>query len=115
MSGGFYQWLDLIWLPIALTVAHPGHRLLAAGFVLTCALSLRLQTEIMYEFGYPFGFLGLSGAPVFTRGLVVYGIICALFLILAYFSRLTDKAIFLAAGLSTYIFALCISMTVMAL
>ena len=52
MEALIYQWIDLFWLVMIPLAAHKGHRLIAAGFVLSCMLMLRLQVEIMESIDY---------------------------------------------------------------
>lgn len=113
MGQTLYQWIDLLWLPIALLVTHKGHRLLAMGFVLACVLTLRMQVELMDYIGHPYGFLGILATDVYIRGLIAYGAVITLFLGLAYFSRHTTRMVFLAAALSLYILAFAASMLLM--
>lgn len=115
MISQLYQWIDLLWLPVALVVVHKGQRLLTAIFLLVCIFSMRAQVELMESFGKPGGFTGLLSAGAFERGLVVYGIVFTLFLILAYFSPRTKGVVFLAALLTIYILSFCLSMLVMAI
>ena len=115
MSSLLYQWMDLLWLPVALVAVHKGQRLNTAAFILICIMTLRAQIELMQSMGHPNGIVGLLHSGAYERGLVVYGIIFALFLVLAYFSPNTRGIIYFAATLSIYIFAFCISMLVMAL
>ena len=115
MISQLYQWIDLLWLPVALVTVHKGQRLLTAIFMLVCIFSLRVQVELMQTLGKPGGFTGLLQAGAYERGLVVYGIVFALFLILAYFSPHTKGVIFLAALLTIYILSFCLSMLVMAI
>ncbi len=107
--------MDLLWLPVALVAVHKGQRLNTAAFILICIMTLRAQIELMQSMGHPNGIVGLLHSGAYERGLVVYGIIFALFLVLAYFSPNTRGIIYFAATLSIYIFAFCISMLVMAL
>ena len=109
------QWIDLLWMPVALLMAHKGHRLMAAAFVLICVFTLRLQIELMESIGYGQGIWRLLDASLYTRGLICYGIVIAFFLVLARFSPGTMKVVFLAAGLSLYIFAAALTMIVMLL
>lgn len=115
MISHLYQWIDLLWLPVGMAVVHKGQRLLTAIFMLVCIFSMRAQVELMESFGKPGGFTGLLSAGVFERGLVVYGIVFTLFLILAYFSPRTKGVIFLAALLTIYILSFCLSMLIMAI
>ncbi len=115
MISHLYQWIDLLWLPVALVTVHKGQRVLTAAFILVCILSMRAQVELMQSFGKPGGFTGLLESGAYERGLVTYGIVFALFLILAYFSPHTKGVIFLAATLTIYILSFCLSMLVMAI
>lgn len=113
MGQTVYQWIDLLWLPIALLVTHKGHRLLAAGFVLACSATLRLQVELMDDIGHADGFLGILGGDAYMRGLIAYGALIAVFLTLAYFSPRTTKIVFLAAAIGIYLLAFAASMLLM--
>lgn len=115
MISQLYQWIDLLWLPVGLVVVHKGQRLLTAALMLTCIFSLRAQVELMQSFDKPQGFTGLIEMGAYERGLIVYGIIFILFLILAYFSPRTRGVVFLAATLTIYIVSFCLSMVVMAI
>lgn len=115
MGNILYQWLDLIWLPVAWFVVHKKHRGMALAFVAACILTLRTQVEMMRMSGLETGILPLLDGPLLSRGYIVYGIVICLFLILAYFSQTTEKMIFFTAVLSIYIFAVCISMVIMVL
>lgn len=115
MISLLYQWIDLLWLPVAMVTVHKGQRVLTMAFMLACIFSLRAQVELMQSFGKPGGFTGLLDIGVYERGLITYGIVFALFLILAYFSPNTKGVIFLAATLTVYILSFCLSMLVMAI
>ena len=114
-SSVLYPYLDFLWLPIALLAVKPYQRWLAALFVVTCLGSLRLQNDLMDRLGFPNGVLPLFQSTAQHRGEVAYNILIGLFLLLAHFSPKTRGVIFLAAALVVYIFALCVSMLVMAL
>ena len=105
----------MLWLPVAALAVNKRHWLLTGGFIAACILSLRLQIEMMESFNYPHGILGLMDAPLFQRGLITYGVIIALFLLLAHFSPRTRPIVFMSAALSVYIIAFCISTIIMAL
>lgn len=115
MTPLLYQWIDLLWLPVSMVAVHKGQRLHTAAFILVCIMTLRAQVELMQHIGHSRGLIGLMHSGAYERGLVVYGIVFALFLILAYFSPHTKGIIFFAATLSVYIFTFCISMLVMVL
>lgn len=110
-----YQWMDLIWVPIALISVEKGKRLLTLGFVFLCVLGLRLQVELFRDLGFSHGYLGFMKSDIFPRGIVTYGIFTAFFLLLAHFSQGADKNVHMAASISILIAAFCISSIVMVL
>ncbi len=109
------NWLDLLWIPAALIALHEGQRLKAVLFVLACAIMLRLQIQLMEEVGYPDGFLGLMSTDLYTRGLITYSVFILLFFLLSYFSPRVNQFVFVAASISTFIGAFCVSLGIMAL
>ncbi|MFA5593123.1 MAG: hypothetical protein WC989_07400 [Micavibrio sp.] len=109
------QWIDLLWFPLAFTVSERGKRLLTWFFIAGCVLLPRFQAELLTQIGFPDGVFGLLSSPVFLRGIVVYGFFIALFLLLAYHSKGTDKSIHLAASISLMLFAFCVSTLIMVL
>jgi hypothetical protein len=113
MQDLIYQWIDCLWLPIGLVAVRRGQRLMTTAYIATCIISLRTQLELMSEIGYSRGFLGLTDFGLYERGLVVYGLVIALFLVLAHFSPRTKGAIFLAAIITLYIFGFCASTLIM--
>lgn len=115
MTQVLYQWIDLLWLPVAMLAVHKGQRLKTAVFLLVCIMTLRAQVELMQSIGHPNGLMGLIKAGAYERGLIVYGIVFALFLVLAYFSPNTKGIVFFAATLTVYIISFCVSMLVMTL
>lgn len=115
MQSFIYQWMDLLWLPVGLFVAHKGQRIATSVFVVTCILTLRTQLEIMDEIKHPDGFLGLWSLGLYERGLIVYGILTMVFLILVHLSPRTKGVIFLAAMISLYLLGFCVSMLTMVL
>jgi hypothetical protein len=106
---------DLIWAPIALIFMERGVKLKTCGFVLSCSLLLRLQTELLQQIGMGHGLFGLMESSVFVRGQVTYSVFILFFLILAWFSKGVDKHVHLAASISILIFAFCVSSVIMVL
>lgn len=109
------SWIDLLWVPVAFLTMEKGKRLLTSGFALSCSLLLRLQVELLQDMGYTRGFFGLMQAPILARGLITYGLFILLFLLLAYFSKGSDKSIHIAASITIMIVAFCVSSLVMVL
>lgn len=107
------QWLDLIWLPIGWFIVGKAYRLKTLAFIVTCLLTLRTQVELMDSIAHPFGFTGMMHADALTRGMIVYSVIIALFLLLAHFSPNTKPIVFFSVSLTFYVAAFCVSMIVM--
>ncbi len=115
MGALIYQWIDLVWLPIGWFAVHEQHRLKTLIFLLTCSLTMRTQIELVEMIGSDTGVLPFMETPLYSRGLIVYSIIIAFFLVLAHYSPRTSKMVFFAASLTIFIFAFCVSMVVMIL
>ena len=116
MTDLLYQWIDLIWIPVAMIALKRRLWIKTFVFILICVFSLRLQLELMDSIGYgERGILTFVDMPLYHRGLIVYGLSILLFLILAHFSARTMASVYIAAMLSVYITTLCISMVVMTL
>ena len=47
LAQTLYQWIDLLWIPVALLTMEKGKRLFTVGFICACVLLLRLQVELM--------------------------------------------------------------------
>ncbi len=107
------EWLDLLWIPVALAIVHKGQRLKSVFFVITCVACLRLQIGIMASTGYNFGFTGWFEMSSFRRGMIVYAIFIAIFLLLSHLSPYTKGPIYLAACLSIFFMAFIISSLLM--
>ena len=115
ISGAVYHYIDFLWLPVAWFVVPKKHRWYALAFVITGIATLRAQVELMESTGYETGFLPIMTSNVYPRGLIVWSVIIALFMVLAHFSPKTREIVFFAAALSIYILAFCFSMLLMAL
>ncbi|MDB5492186.1 MAG: hypothetical protein JWO78_2035 [Micavibrio sp.] len=110
----YYQWIDCLWLPISLFMVQRGRRLMTLAFIIACILTLRTQIELMEGIGHPNGIMGLMpGLGLYERGLIVYGVLAGLFLILAKLSPKTSAMVFLAVIITIYLFAFCGSMLLM--
>ncbi|MEZ5919483.1 MAG: hypothetical protein R3D66_06155 [Alphaproteobacteria bacterium] len=103
------QWIDLLWIPAAMIVVQKRQRWWTLAFLGTCMLMMRLQTEMMTAIGYPSGILPLMHSPVFFRGLGVYSIFYALYLLLALWSPKTEGMMLMASALSLFFLALFVS------
>ena len=109
------NWLDLVWILVAVLALHKGQRFRATMFILSCILALRLQVELMREIGYPNGLLTLIDFPLLERGFIAYGAFIAVFLSLSYMSRERDPYVYMAAAITVFIVAFCVSSLVMVL
>ena len=110
-----YQWLDVGWIFIGLLILHKGQRLKATFFILSCVLALRLQIELMRETGHPTGFLPFLDFPLLERGYITYGIFIALFLILSHYSSKDNPYVYMAAAITVFMVAFCVSTFVLVL
>ena len=114
LSSLAVEWLDLLWIPIALFIVHKGQKLKAVFFILICVATLRLQMEIMQSIGYSGGLTGFFEMSSFNRGLIVYSVFIAGYLLLSYLSPYTRGPIYLAASLSIFFMAFVCSTALMA-
>lgn len=111
-----YQWMDLIWLPLGLFIAHNRQqRLMVSAFFISCMMMMRLQVEVMQSINYTHGLAGILTSGVFERGMVVYSIFYLLYLVLVHFSPGSRGAVFFAASISIFFMAFFISSIIMLL
>ncbi|HPD83010.1 MAG: hypothetical protein R3D88_04265 [Alphaproteobacteria bacterium] len=109
------NWLDLLWIPLSFLIVRKKQRLKAIAFIMVCIISLRLQVELMDDIGFHNGFLHFISLPALYRGYWVYGIFIIALLGLLRFSRERDPYIYIAAAISVFIVAFCISTFIMVL
>lgn len=115
MNFNFIDWIDLGWIIVALFVAKGRYRLFSIIFVLICVLMLRLQIKLMNEIGYGAGILHLLDMPILYRGIIVYGVFIGLFLSLVALSKEHNTYVYMAAGITIFTIAFCVSSAVMVL
>lgn len=108
-------WLDLFWLPAAFLVTKRRKWLVMTGFILACALLLRLQVELLAEGGYPYGLLGFMQMNILTRGQITYSFFIAAFLLITRYSPGVNRNILTAAAITIFFAAFCISSVIMVL
>lgn len=113
MTEIFLNWLDFLWIPFAFFFMPKNQKIKAVIFILVCILALRLQVELMADIGYETGVLPFLSVPSLYRGYVVFGIFIGFFLVLARISKENNPFIYLAAGISVFIFAFIASLGVM--
>ncbi len=110
-----YQWIDLIWLPVAFYIVRREQRWWAIGLIASCMLMMRLEIELMEEIGYPHGLIGLMKSSVHNRLLVLYSLVYIAFFTLAHYSKNSTGTVFLAATISIFFMVLVLSVFVMVL
>lgn len=108
-----WNWLDALWIPVALLIVHKSQKIKAAAFVVLCMTVLRLQIEIIEGFKLERSITGLFDYPLIFKGYVAYGLFFALYLLLSYLSPYTRGAIYLAATLSIFFMAFTVSTVVL--
>lgn len=113
MMSLFLNWLDFLWIPLALIFLRKDQKLKGVLFILVCMLALRLQVELMLEAGFSTGFFNFLNMPVLYRGYIIYGIFILGFLGLGHISREQNSFVYMAAGISVFIFAFIVSIAVM--
>ena len=107
------QWIDLLWLPVALLTVHKHQRGWATGFFIACFVMMRMQVELVHSTGFANGFTGLINASSHIRGLVTYSVFYIIYIALALYSPNTKGTIFMAASISIFFLAMFTSMIVM--
>lgn len=115
MVSTLYSFLDLFWIPVALAIVWPRQRVVAVCFILLCALSLRLQIELMHSTGFDRGFTGWMATDLYTRGLIVYGVFTALYVWMLRRSRHSRWPILISASIVIFLAAFCVSLLVLAI
>lgn len=108
-------WLDLIWVPVALLVVERGRKIKTALFAASCVLMLRFQIELLQSVGFPRGIFGLVDMPLLMRGQITYALFVLFFLLMSYWSPGVDKHVHIAASITIFITAFCVSTIVMVL
>ncbi len=109
------QWIDVLWLALALALVRPDQRPFVAGFFAACMMMMRLQIELMKSLGYSHGLFGLLSLHVFYRGLAAYSFFYAVYLVVACFSPLARGTILMATSILFFFAALVVSMLGMVL
>ena len=110
-----FEWIDLIWVPVAAIAVHTGQRVKAVAFVLACVFVMRLQIQLMEDIGFPGGFFDVMVTPLYIRGLITYSLFILGYLLLSYYSPETDRFVYMAASITIFVAAFCVSTAVMVL
>lgn len=114
---GALQYLDLLWAPVIFFLVDKKHRWYAVGFVLACLMMLRMQYELISEWGFGeegFPDMLLDSNP-YIRGVVIYSVIFVLYIGLSLYSQRTAPIIYMAASISIFFFAFILSFVLMSL
>lgn len=109
------NWVDLVWFPVAGFAVTRRQRPYALFFVLCCALTLRLQSDLMHAIGFDTGLTQMMPMDVRARGLLIYGIFTVLYLTLMHFSRRQPGSVLLSTTIAIFTAAFILSMTLMAI
>lgn len=109
------EWIDLLWVPVAAMVTKGAFRIKAVLFVLCCALMLRLQVRLMSTIGFKEGFLDWVDLSLIYRGMIVYGFFIGVFLLLVALSKENNAYVFIAASITIFTIAFCVSSAAMVL
>ena len=72
--GVIYQWLDVVWIPIALFIGTKELRLFAVGFSAGCIIMMCMQIHQIHEIGFDRGFTNLITADAYNREMDDYGV-----------------------------------------
>ena len=110
-----FQWIDLLWFGVVLAVLPRQLWIKASLFVLICVIMLRLQIELFESFGWETGYLPFLTLPLFARGLITYGVFTAVYLMLSAYSARINPFVYMAASITIFIIAFCVSSIVMVL
>lgn len=110
-----YPYVDLAWFPLAFLIVHRHQRVIVALFLGACMLMMRLLIELVESTGYRHGFFGLLHAPLLERGLAVYSVFYAVYLLLAFFSPGSFKVVLMAASITLFFAASVSAVLVMVL
>ena len=110
-----YPWIDLFWVPAAFLLTKRRKWLVMTGFILACALVLRLQVELLEEGGFAHGILGLMEMDLLRRGQIVYSFFIGIFLLMGRYSPGINRNILVAAAITIFFAGFCISSVIMVL
>ena len=115
LAGELYNWIDLLWIPVALLVL-PRNQWLEALFVIFCAvIMLRLQVELVAVLGWDGGFTGYLPYDPYIKGLIAYSIIIAVYMILLLVLKLYKWRAHIILSVSVFFNAFIVSSIVMIL
>lgn len=78
-----YNWIDLLWIPIALIVLPLRQWIEALTLIICCVIMLRLQIETLDAYDFNGGLTGWFDFDLYHKGLFAYSLVIAAYLILA--------------------------------
>lgn len=111
----FLYWIDLAWIIVAVFASKGRFKVFSVFFVLACFFMLRLQVKLMDTIGFHHGILRWIDTPILFRGMMAYGVFIAVFLGLVSLSKDYNAYVFMAAGITIFTIAFCVSSAVMVL
>lgn len=107
------QWIDLIWLPVALLIVHKDQRLLSVAFMTIAFVMMRLQVELMDYIGYPNGLFNVIKSPVLYRSQIVYSLSYAFYIVLSFYSPGSRGAVHMLGALGIFFATFVVSSLIM--
>lgn len=108
-----YQWLDLIWIPIALVVL-PRKQWVEALVLIACsAVMLRLQIDMVEQYGKPGGITGWLPFDLYHKGLIAYSLVIVVYIIASLMLYRHGWLIHLSLAIGVFFNAFIISTIVM--
>lgn len=109
------NWIDLLWLPISFFAVHKNQRFKVLFIILLGIVMVRLQVDMLNYLHFPNGFLGFIEMRPLYRGFWVYGFFNLVFIALSRLSPRTNIYVYIAASISIFIIAFCLSTAIMLL
>ena len=109
------QWLDLIWIPIALIVLPRKQWIEALVLIICSAIMLRLQIDMVKQYGKPGGMTGWLSFELYHKGLVTYSVIIAIYIIASLMLYRHGWLIHLSLAIGVFFNAFILSTIVMVL
>ena len=109
------QWLDLIWVALGLLCARKDQRPWVIGSFVANMIMMRLLVELVDSTGFPNGYLGILDYPALNKGLIVYSLFYAFFLVWVLFSPYAKGTILMGVSISLFFSGFIAATLIMAL
>lgn len=111
----FFQWVDGVWILVALLLAKKNQRLVSIAFIVSCMLMMRMQVEMLASAGFAHGIFKLLPYTIFERGLACYSLLYTVYCAFLKFSPGSRGSILLATVISLFFIGFFVSSFVMLL